>query len=400
MKGPFKAVKVTDDVYWVGAIDWAIRDFHGYSTERGTTYNAYLILADKITLIDTVKAPFKDEMFSRIASVIDPKEIDIIVSNHSEMDHTGALPEAIEVIQPDKVFASKMGVKALAAHFHMDREIIAVKDGETISLGNKNLSCFETRMVHWPDSMVTYLAEDEILFSQDGFGMHLASDERFADEISNEILEQEALKYYANILMPLSSLISATLKKIAGLGVPIKIIASDHGPIWRKNPEKILESYSRWAEQKPTNRAVIVYDTMWKSTETMAQAVNEGLVAEGIHVSLMPLKSFHRSDIVPEVLLSGALLVGSPTLNNGIFPSVVGFLSYLKGLKPRNLIGAAFGSYGWSGEAVGQMTQALRDMKVEVVNDGVKLQYVPDEEALSKCFSLGRDVAKKLKEKC
>lgn len=397
MKGPYKAVKVSEHVYWVGAIDWGIRDFHGYSTERGTTYNAYLVIADKITLIDTVKAPFKDEMLSRIASVVDPQDVSIIVSNHSEMDHSGCLFDVIELIKPEKVLASAMGVKALSAHFYTDREIQAVGDGEHLSLGNMELSFMETRMLHWPDSMFTYLGKDELLFSQDGFGMHLAADERFADEISGEILEYEAVKYYANILMPFSTLVNNTLKKVGDLGISIKIIAPDHGPIWRKDPGKIIDFYSKWAAQKSSNKAVIVYDTMWESTAAMANAIAEGIIAGGAHPKVMPLKSSHRSDIATEVLLAGALLVGSPTINNNMFPTVADILTYLKGLKPRNLIGAAFGSYGWSGEAVGQVEEILKTMKIDLVAEGNKVQYVPDTEALKNCYNLGTKIAEKLK---
>jgi flavorubredoxin len=396
MKEPVKALKVTDNVYWVGAIDWGIREFHGYATQRGTTYNAYLVLADKITLIDTVKGPFKDEMLSRIASVIDPKDIDLIVSNHSEMDHSGCLPEIIKELKPQKVLASNMGVKALSAHFQMDREIVAVKNGESLSLGNMNLSFIETRMLHWPDSMFTYLTEDQLLFSQDGFGMHLATAERFTEEISEEIVEHEAIKYYANILMPFSTLIINILKKLESLNLSIKIIAPDHGPIWRKDPKKIVKLYSKWAAQQPTDKAVIVYDTMWQSTAAMARAIGEGLTAGGTHAQIMPLKSSHRSDIATEVLLAGALMIGSPTINNTMFPTVADILTYLKGLKPRNLIGAAFGSYGWSGEAVKQVTEELRAMKVDLVSEGLKAPYVPDKDRLTKCYSLGIEVAKKL----
>jgi flavorubredoxin len=396
MSGVFKTVKVTDRVYWVGAIDWDIRDFHGYSTERGTTYNAYLVLADKITLIDTVKAPFKDEMLSRIASIIDPQDISIIVSNHSEMDHSGCLREVIEEIKPEKILASTMGVKALKAHFHMNREILAVKDGEGISLGNMTLSFIETRMLHWPDSMFSYLTEEELLFSQDAFGMHLAADERFADEISGEVLEFEAAKYYANILMPFSTLVANLLKKIESLGIEIKIIAPDHGPVWRKNPGKIMGFYSGWAAQKPTDKAVVVYDTMWESTAAMARAIGEGVTDGGAHAKIMPLKFFHRSDVATELLLAGALLVGSPTINNQMFPTVADILTYLKGLKPRNLIGAAFGSYGWSGEAVEQVEDMLRAMKVDLIGQSRKALYVPDDDALAQCRSLGMQIARKL----
>jgi len=397
---PLKAVKISNHVYWVGGVDWGIRDFHGYATTRGTTYNAYLILADKVTLIDTVKAPFKNEMLSRIASIIEPGNIDYIISNHAEMDHSGCLPEVIEAVQPEQVFASEIGVKALSEHFRIDQKIIPVKDGESLSLGNMNVSFVKTPMLHWPDSMCTYLADEEVLFSQDGFGLHLASTERFDDEIDEDVLEYEAAKYYANILLPMSSLVTKLLERVGNLGISIKTIAPDHGPMWRKGINKILDLYSKWAAQKPTKKAVIVYDTMWQSTAAMGRAICEGLISAGANAKLMPLGPCHRSDVATEILDAGALLVGTPTINKTIFPTVADVLTYLKGLKPSNLIGAAFGSYGWSGEAVCEVIEAREAMKVDIVSEGVKARYVPNTADLEKCFSLGVFVAEKLKEKC
>ena len=400
MENAFGAVKITDRVYWVGAIDWALREFHGYLTSRGTTYNAYLILADKITLIDTVKAPFQNEMLERIASVVDPQRIAYIVSNHSEMDHSGCLPEMIERIKPEKVFASVMGVKALDDHFHSGQELTAVKDGETVGLGNMTLQFLETRMLHWPDSMFTYLAEENLLFSQDGFGMHLASTERFDDQISDDILLGESAKYYANIVMPFAPVVSKTLEKVQKLNLKINLIATDHGPIWRNGVSKILGLYARWAAREPTRKAVIVYDTMWQSTAMMAKAIAEGLAGGGASVKVMPLSGSHRSDVATEVLDAGALLVGSPTFNNGLFPTVADVLTYLGGLRPLNLIGAAFGSYGWSGQAAGRIEEILRDMKVELADKAVTVRYVPTAEALAPCAALGRRVAELLSQKC
>ena len=400
MNDTYRAFEVTDTVYWVGAIDWGIRDFHGYLTGRGTTYNAFLILADTITLVDTVKAPFKEEMLARIASVLNPQDISYIISNHTEMDHSGSLPDIIETVQPAKVFASVNGVKAIADHFHTGHAIVAVKDGQTISLGNMNLTFVETKMLHWPDSMFTYLTEEQLLFSSDAFGMHLASSERFADELDESVLEYEAAKYYANILLPLSSLVTKLLDRVGGLGITINTIAPDHGPIWRKEPTRMLSSYAKWAAQQRTNKAVVVYDTMWQSTAMMARAIGEGLTAGGTTTKLMPLKSCHRSDVATELLDAGALLVGSPTLNNGVFPTVADTLTYLKGLKPRNLLGGAFGSYGWSGEAVEQIAEALTATKINVVGNAIRVKYVPDNDALAQCYFLGRLVAAKLKEVC
>ena len=402
MAGTCKAIKVSEHVYWVGAIDWGLRDFHGYATERGSTYNAYLITADKPTLIDTVKAPFMDEMMSRIASVIPPGNIDYIISNHSEMDHSGCLPRVIEAVKPEKVFASVMGVRALSDHFHTDHEILAVKDGESLSLGNLNVSFTETRMVHWPDSMFTYLAEDDLLFSQDGFGMHLATSKIFADENDQGVLDYELAKYYANILMPLSPIIAKLLEKVTGLGIKPKIIAPDHGPIWRRaeDIEKVIGLYAKWAEQKPTRKAVVVYDTMWQSTAAMARAIGDGLRAGGVRAQLMPMSGTPRSNVATEILGAGAFLVGSPTINNNMFPTIADVLTYLKGLRPRNLIGAAFGSYGWAGGAVKDVEQVLKDMKVDLVAEGLAVKFVPTEDDLAKCFDLGSLVAEKLNEVC
>jgi len=258
----------------------------------------------------------------------------------------------------------------------------------------------ETRMLHWPDSMFTYLAEEEVLFSQDAFGMHLASSERFADEIDDDILGYEARKYFANILLPLSSFVTRLLGKVSQLGIKVSMVAPDHGPIWRKNIDRILQLYSRWAAQERTKKGIVVYDTMWQSTAMMARAIGEGLGSGGVGAKVMPLRSCHRSDVATEMLDAGALLVGSPTLNNNMFPTVSDVLTYLKGLKPRNLIGAAFGSYGWSGEAVKHINSVLAEMNVDLVGEGVKANYVPDERALSECFSLGALVAQKLNEKC
>ncbi|NQT53440.1 FprA family A-type flavoprotein [bacterium] len=396
MAHAFDAVKITDDVYWVGAIDWAIRDFHGYATGRGSTYNAYLILADKVTLIDTVKAPFFGEMLARIASVIDPQKIDYIVSNHTEMDHSGALPNTIQVVKPEKVFASVMGAKGLPQHFGKGLDLTPVKDGETLSLGNRTLAFLETRMLHWPDSMFSYLQEESLLFSQDAFGMHLASTERFADQIARDVLDYEAGKYYANILMPLSKFVARLLERVGGLGLQPAIVAPDHGPVWRKDIGHIVEAYGRWARQEPTRKVVVSYDTMWQSTGLMARTIAQGVADVGAEVKVMPLRAAHRSDVATELLEAGALIVGSPTINNGLFPTVADLLCYLKGLKPANLVGAAFGSYGWSGEAFKEVARVLEDMNVEPVGEPLGVRYVPDDAALEQCRALGAAVAERV----
>ncbi len=398
MSTSLSAVRVTDDVYWVGAIDRDLRDFHGYETEHGTTYNAYLILADKVTLIDTVREPFFEEMLARIASVIDPARIDYIVSNHSELDHTGCLPQTIERVRPDKVFASSNGVKTLDAHFHRDLGVTAVAEGESVSLGNRTLTFIETRMLHWPDSMFCYMPEEELLFSQDGFGMHLASDERFADTIEPSLLRSQAAKYYANILLPFSPMVKIAIEKVRGLR--IATILPDHGPLWRNDVSRVVEWYELWAAQKPVPKALVVYDTMWRSTDAMADAVAEGVRAESVEVQALRARNHHRSRIAAEYLESGALIVGTPTLNGCMFPTLADVLSYLKGLKRKNLIGAVFGSYGWNGEGIVQVKDALAAMKIPLAAEPVTVQYVPDEAALDRCRTLGREVALKLKGIC
>ncbi len=397
----FKAVKISDKVYWVGVVDWALRNFHGYTTHRGSTYNAYLILDEKVVLVDTVKAPFKEQFLSRISDVIDPRRIDYIISNHAEMDHSGLLPFMVDYVKPEKVFASSMGVKALAEQFHWNVDVVPVKDGDSISIGKDTIIFYETRMLHWPDSMFSYLEKEKVLFSQDAFAMHLATGALFVDEVDRCTLEYEAATYYANILMPYSNLVLNLFKKLEKANISPVIIATDHGPIYRRREDIdwILTRYKHWAEQKPVKRAVIVYDTMWGSTAKMAHAIADGIAREGVDVNVVHLGGAHRSDVATEVLLSGALIVGSPTLNNNIFPSVADVLTYLKGLRPKNLIGAAFGSYGWSGESVKQVREWLESMGVEVIGE-VSSKYVPDAGILSQCRELGIKVAQRLKELC
>lgn len=401
MENYLKAVQVTENVWWVGAIDWNLREFHGYRTTRGSTYNAYLVVADKITLIDTVKAPFKEEMYQRIASVIgDPAKIDYIISNHAEMDHSGALPQVIEEVKPEKVFASVMGVKALDAHFRIGSALTPVKTGDTISLGNKSITFVETKMLHWPDSMISYIPEEKILFSQDGFGMHLATDKIFVDENDFAVVEQEMRKYFANILLLYSPQVLKLLEDLPKLNLAIDVIASDHGPIWRGELlAKPLELYKKWASQVPENRAVVVYSTMWHSTEKMAVAIADGLRANGTSVKMMSLESFTRSDLATEILCAGALIAGSPTLNNQMFPAMADALCYIRGLRPKNMVAAAFGSFGWSGEAVSQINEIFAAMKLETVSDGLKIKYVPTDADLKNCFELGEQISKILSEK-
>ncbi|MBN2718629.1 MAG: FprA family A-type flavoprotein [Deltaproteobacteria bacterium] len=400
MSNAFSAFKLSDKVYWVGAIDWGLRNFHGYRTSRGSTYNAFLVLGEKVTLIDTVKPKFYDEMMSRIRTVIDPAEIKYIISNHSEMDHSGAIPLVVKDWNIEKVFASPKGVEALNEHFELGDDILeTVKTGDTLDIGGATFSFIETRMLHWPDSMFAFYAEEGILFSNDAFGMHLATAEKYIDEVDPWIVRYEAAKYYANILLHLSPIVLNLLKKLPSYNLDIKMIAPDHGPIFRRpqDIQQILNWYQEWAEQKPTQKAVVIYDTMWESTARMASAVADGLIAGGAKVELMPLEGAHRSDVVTELLDAGALLVGSPTMNNQIYPTVADVMNYIKGLKPKNLVGGSFGSHGWSGEATKHLDAMMEEIKIELVKPGIIHKYVPTKDALMACRELGLAVAAKLK---
>ncbi len=394
MAEAYRAIPITERVYWVGAVDWTLRDFHGYTTRRGSSYNAYLILADRVTLVDTVKKPFKEEFLSRVASVIDPRKVEVIVSNHSEMDHSGCLAEVIEEIRPREVYASPMGVKTLAELSpSLSAGITAVADGRSVSLGNMTLSFMETRMLHWPDSMFTYLQEEKLLFSHDAFGMHLASHERFADEVDTAVLEYEAATYFANILLPYAGLMTKLLARVDSAGLSFDVIAPDHGPVWRRNPGWIVERYRRWAQQKRAKKAVVVYGTMWHSTEKMARYIGEGLSSRGVPAKVMAVDAFHRSDIAYEMLDAAALVVGTSTLNNNMLPKVADVLTYLKGLRPLNVVGAAFGSYGWSGEGTLQVNEVLKEMKAALPLEPLRVRHVPTTSDLAACRELGEKLA-------
>jgi len=390
-------IEIAKDIYDIGVNDWKIRVFHGYSTYQGTSYNAFLIVDEKIALIDTVKKEFSDQLLEKIAKIVDPKKIDYVISNHTEMDHSGSLPRVMHKIGEGKpLYCSKMGLKNLSRHFPQKWNYHGIANGEELSLGKRTLTFLETRMLHWPDSMFTYVKEDKILFSSDAFGQHYAGHEKFDDQIGDSIMPH-AKKYFANILLLYSPLILKLLEKVTELGLEIDMICPDHGIIWRKDPARIINAYAKWSSQKPEEKAVVVYDTMWHSTETMAEAIVQGIVDEGVIARPIHIRSSHRSEIMTEVLDAAAVIVGSPTINNQLFPTVSDVLTYMKGLKPKNKIGAAFGSYGWSGESVKLINQELEAMKFDIIDPGVKIQYVPDQDGKDACFELGRKIGKAIK---
>ncbi len=390
-----QSIEIKNNIFWVGAVDWDVRDFHGYSTPDGSTYNAFLLKDEKTVLFDTVKKGFKEDHLKHLSQVIDPEQIDYIVVNHVEMDHTGCLPEIMEIARPEKLICSSQGKKALLAHFHReDWPYEVVKTGDEISTGTKTIKFIETRMLHWPDSMFSYIPEEKLLISQDAFGQHWATGERFNDQVNASELRYQAAKYYANILLPYSSMVERLLSEIQAMGLEFDMIAPDHGLIWRSNAEQVVDWYSEWCKQTPCKKALVVFDSMWRSTEMMAKSVADGLMAEGVSVRVLNLDVSHRADVMTELLDAKAVLLGSSTLNNGMLPRMADVLAYMKGLRPQGKIGAAFGSYGWGGEAVRLLNSAMEEMKIEVVDPGVRVNYVPTDEDLKLCVDLGSKVGK------
>ena len=375
-----KAIKIKENIYWVGAIDWSMRSFHGYQTGRGTTYNAYLILDEKITLIDTVKESFRKELLERVSSVIDPAKIDYIISSHVEPDHSGGIPFMADHCPKATIITSQPnGLKGLTARYG-SLSYQAVKAGDTLSIGSRTLSFVPTPMLHWPDSMVTYCPEEKILFSNDAFGEHLATSHRFDDENDLATILFEAQKYYANILMPFGKQAQTALKALAAL--PIELIATGHGIIWRSHIKEILDCYERWSKGEVEDRAVVVFDSMWHSTELMANAVTEAFRQKGIPAALYDIKVNHLSDIMTDVFTSKYLAVGSPTINNQMMPTIASFLCYLKGLAPKNHKAFAFGSYGWGGQSIGLVEEELKAAGCEICLEKIRIANIPSEEQL------------------
>jgi flavorubredoxin len=380
------AVQIKPDVYWVGGVDWNARSFHGYTTEDGITYNAYLIMDEKVTLIDTAKITFKDELLSRISSIVDPSKIDVLVANHVEMDHSGNVP-TIKAAAPDcEIYCSApQGVKGLTAHYG-DLGYHGVKSGDTLCIGKRTFAFVQTPMVHWPDNMVTYDAYDKILFSNDAFGQHFASSARFDDENDfNEVMRQ-ARKYYANIVQPYGKQAAAALAAVRGLGSDaIDLIAPAHGVVWRSHVADILDAYDGFTSGKLEEKAIVVYDSMWNSTDKMARAIVDAFLAKGIPCQLMDLKVTHVSDCMDAFLDCRYVCVGSPTLNSQMLPTVAGFLTYMKGLSPKNAdrVGLAFGSYGWAPLGPNNVEKAMEEAGFQMpVGKAITVNWIPDQTIL------------------
>lgn len=350
---------------------------------------------EKIALIDTVKRPFKDDLLENVKNIVDPADIDYLIVNHVEMDHSGSFPDMLAVLKNAKVLATKEGSEELRKHHGTTVDIGIVEDGDKLSLGKRTLTFIKTPMLHWPDSMMTYVVEDKIIFSSDAFGQHYASSLRFDDEIDPKVLHDSAADYYANILWLYSPLISRLIARVQEIGLEIDIIAPDHGFIWRDDPMMPISWYSEWASGKASGKVLVVYDTMWGSTEKMAKAICSGMLDEGVEAKLMCLKDTEYSYVMRDLLDCKGILVGTPTLNNNMFPSLGGLLTYLKGLRPKNKIGATFGSYGWGGGACSAAQELLKEGGVSIVLPPLELKWVPSSEELDRCNEFGREFAKK-----
>ncbi|WP_317298382.1 FprA family A-type flavoprotein [Collinsella tanakaei] len=376
------AIEISPKVWWVGGIDWNERLFHGYTTEAGITYNAYLIMDEKITLIDTCKATFSNELVQRISQVVDSAKIDVVITNHVEMDHSGSLPVIHKIAPNAQIYASAgAGVNEVRAHFGI--EATPVKSGDTLNIGERTLTFVTTPMVHWPDNMVTYSDVDQILFSNDAFGQHYATTKRFDDE--NDLCEimKQAKKYYANIVWPYGMQAHKALEAVKGL--ELKMIAPSHGCIWRSHIDKILEKYEAWTTYQTEEKAVVVFDSMWHSTEMMAREICDSFIAEGISAKLIDVKASHISDIMTDLCDARYVAVGSPTLNSNMLPTVASFLTYMRGLSPKNdqRIGLAFGSYGWAPLGPKQVYEELEKAKFNLPVPVITQQWIPSEENLA-----------------
>ena len=397
------AKKITDNISWVGKTDWELKMFHGneLSTRRGSSYNAYLLRgASKTVLIDTVWGPYDQEFVARLKQEIALDKIDAIVMQHNETDHSGALAELLREIPGTPVYCTAKGEAILRGHYHQDWNYIKVKTGDTLDLGGgESLTFVEAPMLHWPDTMFSYYNGcGGVLFSNDGFGQHYASESLFNDEVPESGMMYEAEKYFANILGPFCPMVTRKVKEILAMNLPLKLICPIHGVIWRTNPEKIVEKYLLWAEAYSENQVTIVYDTMWNSTRLMAEAIARGIcsAAPGMTVKLFNAAKEDKNDILTEIFHSRALLVGSSTINNGYSYAIAGLLEMVKGLKLKKKSGAAFGSYGWSGEASKQLSALLAEAGINVVDEGIRTLWVPDETALAACEEYGRAFAAKL----
>lgn len=396
----YKPVEIAGNVYWVGAVDWDVRVFHGhhYHTTHGTSYNAYLVKGEKTALVDTVHAPFAAEMIERLQHVVQFDTIDYVVVNHVETDHAGALPQIMALAPQAMIVCTRNGEKAIRAHHDTQNwRFQQVKTGDSLDLGGKTVSFVEATMLHWPDSMMTYIPELALLLSNDAFGQHLASSGRFDDEVDHAILIDEASKYYANILTPYDVLVEKKLKEVQNAGIELRTIAPSHGVIWRKAPAEIINAYMKWATSPGERRVVVAYETMWGSTEQMARAVMEGVIEAGVEAKLILVPTSDRTELVRDIVESHGLALGCSTINMRVLPAMASVLEELRGLRPGGKLGFAFGSHGWGGGATKILEETLDDIKATRTHDAIKATYRPSAEDLAACKAAGRELAEAVK---
>jgi flavorubredoxin len=393
------AIKILPGIYSVGVLDWNVRNFHGhtYTTPRGSSYNAYLIIDEKIALIDTVYSPFAQELISNIKEVIPLEKIDYIIANHVEMDHSGALPSLMPLCPNAKILGTAKCKEGLYKHYYQNWDFQIVKTKDELKLGQRTLTFLEAPMIHWPDSMFTYCPQDALLMPNDAFGQHFAASERFDDQVDQCSLMEEAEKYYANILWPLGAVILKKIEEVKNLNIPIKMIAPSHGIIWRKDPAKIVNSYISWAKGEAENKVVIVYETMWGATGKMASKIADALIASGVKVKLYDVAESDRTEVITQMLSAKGFLFGSSTHDNDMLPNIAAFLEIVKGLKPKGRKIGFFGSYGWAGGSIKEMQEMLKDSGAQETVPGVTSKYVPDASELENCFEFGSKFAQSLK---
>jgi flavorubredoxin len=394
------SLKILPDIYSVGVVDWNKRFFHGhtYTTKRGTSYNSYLVVDEKIALIDTVMANFSDELIENISEILPVEKIDYIVALHVELDHSGTMAKILKLAPKAKVFATSKCKEGLYRHFYRDWDFQIIKTGDKLKLGKRTLTFIEAPMIHWPDSCFAYCPEEELLFPNDAFGQHYATSERFDDETDECALMDEAAKYYANILWPFSSIILKKLEEIQNMGIPIKIIAPAHGVIWRKGPSKIINSYFSWAKNETLNKIVVIYETMYGATEKMARKIVEAITDSGVLVKLYDVAISDRAEIIKDMLDAKGFIIGSSCHDNDMLPNMAGFLEFLKGLKPKKRMAAVFGSYGWTPKgATEEIEDVLKEAGIEIAQESLPIKYIPDESEINRCYEFGQEFAKKVK---
>ena len=394
-----KPVEIKKGIYWVGVMDWAVKSFHGhtYTTQRGTTYNSYLIVDEKITLVDTVYGPFANELIEKIRDIVPLEKIDYVIANHVETDHSGAMPALMKLLpKKAKVYGTAKCKEGLYRHYYENWDFQIVKTGDSLKLGKRTLTFLEAPMIHWPDSMFTYCPQEKLLMPNDAFGQHYATSERYDDEVDQAELMDEATKYYANILWPLSSLILRKIEEVVKMNIPIDMIAPSHGIIWRKDPMKIINAYISWAKNETKKKVVVIYETMWGATGKMARKIVEGITDAGLDVKLIDINQSDKTEVIKEMFNAKGYIIGSSTHDNDMLPTLAGFFELLNGLKPKNRIAAAFGSYGWAGGAVANIEKLIKEAGIALAMPSISFKYLPDENEMKKCYEFGKEFAGKL----